>query len=284
VLVEIAIGDAYGAGFEFSERPKIEQFNSGKNYIQHDLGIPPGKYTDDTQMSIAIAEILLSPASFTRQRCADSFIDTFKRDQRQGYAKKFQLLLSTCQTGTELINRIEPQSTRNGAAMRSVPLGLIQDKQKLLAAAKGQASVTHDTHEGILSSQVIALAAHYLIYDEARINDLSAMIFKETGFSIDTNWNGAVDCDAIQTIHAVFTSLLRNLRFSTLLIDCVNHGGDVDSVAAIASGLASVSAEYQRDIPENLLNTLENEAYGLSFLKQLDRDLQRTFPDLPVFY
>jgi hypothetical protein len=67
---------------------------------------------------------------------------------------------------------------------------------------------------------------------------------------------------------------------SELLVDCINSGGDVDSVAAIAMGLASLSPEYVADIPEVLQVGLEAGAYGASFLAGLDAALARKFPVL----
>jgi ADP-ribosyl-[dinitrogen reductase] hydrolase len=284
VFVEISIGDAYGAGFEFSAREKIALYNFGEKFVGHELGIPTGKYTDDTQMSIAIAEMLLADIEFTKESCANSFIQTFNRDKRQGYAKRFQALIETCESGVDLIKNIKPESTRNGAAMRSVPLGLIKNKDELLESAKIQASVTHATPAGIISSQIIALAAHQLIYDKINIHDIPALIQKDLGFEINTNWQDEIDCDAIQTVHAVFSSLVKNRKINDLLIDCVNYGGDVDSVAAIALGLASLSPEYENDISENLLISLENEVYGLDFLKKLDKKLKQKYHDLLIFY
>lgn len=284
MLVEISIGDSYGAGFEFSAREKINLYNFGKTFIEHDLGIPAGKYTDDTQMSIAIAEMLLADIEFTKESCANSFIQTFKRDKRQGYAKRFQALIETCESGVDLIKNIKPESTRNGAVMRSVPLGLIKNKDELLESAKIQASVTHATPAGIISSQIVALAAHQLIYDKINIHDIPALIQKDLGFEINTNWRDEVDCDAIQTVHAVFSALAKNRKINDLLIDCVNFGGDVDSVAAIALGLASLSPEYENDICEDLLSSLENEVYGFNYLKHLDNKLRQKYHDLLIFY
>lgn len=277
MLVEIAIGDAYGAGFEFSDRAKINAHNRGTHYIQHDLGIAAGCYTDDTQMSIALAERLLTDTSVTKANAADAFVLTFKRDPRQGYAKRFQALLESCDSGTVLLDTIHPFSTRNGAMMRAVPLGLIQDQAQLLVTAEQQASVTHQTPEGIVSAQLIALAAHELLYNQIPLTVLPALLQNKIGFAIKTDWAGEVACDAVQTIHAVFTSLLCQRTLSQLLIDCVHHGGDVDSVAAVAVGLASLSAEYTNDLPSSLYDGLEQGAYGLAFLQNLDRQLAQHF-------
>jgi len=280
VLVEIAIGDAYGAGFEFCSREKIIRSNTLAGYVPHELGIEAGRYTDDTQMSIAVAEVLLAKTNASSSDFANAYVNCYKRDPRKGYAKGLQELLDSCQDGTVLKQRIRPESRRNGAAMRSVPLGLIADKQLLLSTAKEQAVVTHNTIEGVLSSQVVALMAHFLLYDHAALVELPKLISNETGFELMDGWSSEVECDALQTLHAVNTALLRNRKMSTLLRDCVNFGGDVDSVAAIAMGMASLAPEYVADVPATLVDGLEHGEYGRGFLIQLDAALAKRFPVL----
>ncbi|MES2039479.1 MAG: ADP-ribosylglycohydrolase family protein [Pseudomonadota bacterium] len=280
MLLEIAVGDAYGAGFEFCGREKIMLSNTLEKYVPHELGIQAGCYTDDTQMSIAVAEVLLSGSEYSAIVFADAYVRSYKRDQRQGYAKGLQSLLDLCGTGTDLRQRISPESRRNGAAMRSVPLGLIADKNLLAQAAREQAMVTHNTAEGILSSHVVALMSHALLYDKAKLAELPDLILKMTGFALRDDWLDEVECDALQTLHAVNTALQANRRMSNLLLDCVNFGGDVDSVAAIAMGLASLAPEYIADIPASLTSGLESGQFGSSYLRQLDVTLAERYPVL----
>ena len=277
MILEIAIGDAYGAGFEFSSREKISRHNTLNGFVAHDLGIPAGHYTDDTQMTLAIAEVLLGGAEWSTQVFADAFVRCYKRDPRPGYAKGLQALLEQCVDGTSLRENIRPQSRRNGAAMRAVPLGLIADIERLQEAARAQAVVTHDTPEGIISAQIVALMAHVLLYERAALRDIPKLVERHTAFVLANDWNAEVECDAVQTLHAVNTILLRNRRLSNLLVDAVNLGGDVDSVAAIAMGLASSSQEYTHDIPAQLVDDLEDGPYGRRFLQSIDASLQERF-------
>jgi len=85
MLLQGAIGDAYGAGFEFAPMEKISQDNTISRYEPHPL-FPEihGKYTDDTQMSLAIAELLISGAAWTPENIAQKFVECFKRDPRRG--------------------------------------------------------------------------------------------------------------------------------------------------------------------------------------------------------
>ncbi|MGK0390501.1 MAG: ADP-ribosyl-[dinitrogen reductase] hydrolase [Maribacter sp.] len=85
MLLELTIGDAYGAGFEYADKKIIEQHNNLKGYIQHPrhLGTKPGMYTDDAQMSLAIAELMISGLEWTKLNLANKFVEVFKRDERE---------------------------------------------------------------------------------------------------------------------------------------------------------------------------------------------------------
>ncbi len=280
MLLEIAVGDAYGAGFEFSSREKIRAHNDLRQFVMHDLGIPAGHYTDDTQMSIAVAEVLLEDGEWTSQTFADTFVRCYKRDPRPGYAKGLEGLLNECGDGATLLRTIRPQSRRNGAAMRSVPIGLLPDIDQVKLVSRAHATITHDTDEGILSAHVVALMAHVLLYKRAKIDELGTWIERLTGFVLTNDWQQEVECDAIQTIHAVHTVLVRHRRMSEVLVHAVELGGDTDSVAAIAMGLAAISPEYTRDVPAHLLETLESGSFGRQFLEALDARLRDRFPAL----
>lgn len=277
MLVAIAIGDAYGAGFEFAPRAKIDAHNDGAGYVDHELGIPAGRYTDDTQMSIALAELLLADAPLDAPAFADAFVRVYQRDPRAGYSRGFGQLLSEVADGAELLRRIHPGSTRNGAAMRSVPLGLIDDRALMRRVAREQASVTHDSEPGRLSSEVVALMAHALLRRTARVDELAALVAAETGFALRADWHAEVEVDAIETLHAVHTALVRHRSKRALLRACVAFGGDTDSVAAIALGLASLADEFVDDLPPSLVDGLENGAYGRDWLRALDDRLAARF-------
>src|SRR5262245_61342793 len=72
VLVELAVGDAYGAGFEYADPEFVAAHNTLQGYVQHPAhpGVRPGAYTDDTQMTLAITELLISGEPWTAQRLA----------------------------------------------------------------------------------------------------------------------------------------------------------------------------------------------------------------------
>lgn len=276
MLREIAIADAYGAGFEFSERTKINTYNDLTAYQPHELHGLSGKYTDDTQMSVAVAELILAHREWTDELIADAFVGCFKRDPRSGYALGFQQFLTEVNSGNEFIQKIRNTSNRNGAAMRSVPLGVIKDKQELLAKAKQQAALTHDTELGISSSCTVALVAHFGLHHRGEIADIKAFLAKEGFSDWHYEWRAEVSVNAFDTISAALTCLINYNNMKELLAQCVDLGGDTDSVAAIAVGLASCFEEYDKTLPEALINALDEGEYGLAFLDSLDSQLMQS--------
>jgi ADP-ribosylglycohydrolase len=273
MLKEIAIADAYGAGFEFASPEKIRNFNTLDHYFEHNLYQFSAKYTDDTQMSIAIAELILSHSEWDDESIASGLVDCFKRDPRRGYSKGFYKLLTTVNSGRELLKKINSSSDRNGAAIRSVPLGFLKDKKKVIFAATKQAAVTHNTKIAIASSCSVALATYFGIHMKGQISDVKRFLTHEGFSDWDYEWNEVVSVSAFDTVSAALSCLNRCDNLKDLLFSCVSLGGDTDSVASIAVGIASCYQEYDKKLPHKLIETLDEDEYGIEFLEQLDRQL-----------
>ena len=148
MLVELAIGDAYAAAFEFvdAELTREHQLGDYARHPRHPLAL--GRYTDDTQMSIAVAELIVSGAPFTRENLADGFVQTFQRDRRKGYARGFYEFLTGVKDGADFLARIRPDSDKNGGAMRAAPVGVFARVEEVVEKATLQARLTHDTEQG----------------------------------------------------------------------------------------------------------------------------------------
>lgn len=277
MLKEIAIADAYGAGFEFSPPKKVSSNNNLSTYQKHELYDIKGKYTDDTQLTIAISETLLEVKEPTKEDFAQRILNCFKRDPRPGYSKGFYEILSNSQSTTDLLEKLNTSSERNGAAIRSVPIGYIGLAGKAIQTAAIQAAITHNTPAGILSSTTVAAISHYAIHKEIRINEIPRILAIHDLDRWNLNWNTAVSTSAYDTVSAALTCLLSNRSMSSLLVNCVALCGDTDSVASIAVGLASCFKEYANDLPKNLFNTLDEPVYGLSYLDKLESKLNAIY-------
>ena len=268
-----AIGDSYGFCFEFAEPEFVAQHND-LEYIQHpEFGhITPGAYSDDTQMQLALAELIVSDLEWTPISIADQFVSSYKRDPRPGYARRFRALLEEVDDGSELIAKIQPNSDRNGAAMRAPIIGLFPDLQTVRHLATLQAAVTHNTKGGIDSAVAAALMSHYLLYGLGEKTALPEFLTQTLpDYNWTERWQGKVPIHGISTVQAALTALLASDSLSEILQACVAFTGDVDSVAAIACSCAAISDSICQDIPEQLWQGLERTRYGLPYLQEMDR-------------
>lgn len=298
MLLRIAQGDAYGMAREYvktKEHPEhVVECLKLERYLQHPSyhKLPAGSYTDDTQMSLGVAEALLesyNAKDVTHERFVELWYQAFKRDPRDGYSRVFQSLLEQAQSAEALRASLKPDSTKNGAAMRSVPLGVISDVNQLKAVAMRQAGTTHATYEGVTSSVLVALMSHFALYDRRGFLGMTGWL--ETHLPLAGKfreaWVGPVQakCDnspydvGINTAWAVHTLLTTQDTLMGIMRQTVAWGGDTDSVAAIAWGIASCRMQDE-ELPAFLEDDLERvngSSYGPQYLKTLGRSLMDAY-------
>lgn len=272
MLLELAIGDAYGAGFEYAA---IEH-NDLTGYVQHPKhDIKPGCYTDDTQMSLAIAEIIVEEIEWTPLNLANRFVEVFKRDPREGYAARFYEFLRHVKDGQQFLDEIIPTSDKSGAAMRAAPIGIYPTIEEVKEKATLQAKITHDTPDGIHAAIAASLMAHYFIYDLGDRQHLGEFLMQHVPGDWNTPWQGKVKSKGWMSARAAITSIHAHDNLHDMLKSCIQYSGDVDTVATIALGAASCSKAIAQNLPEHLVKTLENGTYGLDYLIRLDTRLMR---------
>jgi ADP-ribosylglycohydrolase len=274
MLLELAVGDAYGAGFEYVSADIVERDNNLSRYVQHPRHqIKPGCYTDDTQMSLAIAEIIVAQKPWTPEVLGSQFVTVFKRDQREGYSSRFYEYLLKVRDGREFLDGITWTSDKSGAAMRAAPMGVFPTIDKVIEAATIQAAITHNTPDGINAARAAALMSHYFIYQLGQKKHLGQFLDAHVSGEWSQPWQGNVKSQGWMSVRAAITAVMRNDSLSELLKDCIAFTGDVDTVAAIALAAASCSEEITQDLPEHLIAGLENGSYGRDYIIKLDKQL-----------
>ncbi len=273
MLLEMAIGDAYGAAFEFVSSDLTNGHEVGR-YQRHPRHTgAPGHYTDDTQMGIAIAELMLSKRVFTQEVLADCFVNGFKRDPRVGYARGFYQILQSVNSGDELLQRIVSTSDKNGAAMRAPPIGCYPLPERVVAQATAQARVTHDHPEAISAAVAVALMVHYFRFDKGSKINLAEYLYGYILLPWHIPWQGPVDVRACSCVRAAVSAISESTSLTEILERTVRFGGDTDTTAAIALAAASCCGEVAQDLPRYLYEELESGPYGADYLRHLDQQL-----------
>lgn len=274
MLLELAIGDAYGAGFEFVDIGLIHRYHDLSHYVKHPKhDILPGAYTDDTQMSLAIAEAIVSGKPWTPEMLAGKFVEAFKRDPREGYAAGFYGFLQHVLDDKQFLREIRATSDKSGAAMRAAPIGIYPTIDLVIERCTVQAALTHNTPDGINAAVAAALMSHYFLYKLGPKKDLGHFLEHHVNGPWATSWTGKVRSQGWMSVRAAITALIRSNTMSDLLKMCIQFSGDVDTVAAIALAAGSCSSEIAQDLPAQLFDTLENGTYGRDYIRALDMQL-----------
>lgn len=289
MLVECAIADASSIAYEFvpdtADRP-----NDLARYYQHPTygDMVPGHYTDDTQRSIANARVILRGGDDLYNPLAyiAAYQGAFARDPRAGYSRRFESFLKE-NLDTEpatMALKINRKST-NGAIMGSAVFGFLPTIEQVKLASAVQALSTH-SYSTIPYAQIVALSAHYMIQNIGTTADLCGWLYKNLYESskevadflgdaaFRTQPPKKVSMEAHSAVKLMLWALPRNNSLSALVKLSVAVGGDTDSAAAIMVSVASESREYSNDLPENLIQGLENGVFGRDYLAGLDERLR----------
>lgn len=295
MLLYIGMADACAAGAEYLKFPRDNgvrarclQFDC---YVSHPTHLGhPGLYTDDTEMSAANARVLIEQEPpYTAKMFADAYVREFRRGGcRKGYSRKFQAFLESIDMGEAFLARIDPVSDKNGAAMRAMPVGVLPTVQRTLEVADQQARLTHDTAAGRFSARAVALMSHFALYEDHPLEDirdycmdnLPAEDLQRFGHVFAEPWpGGPVETTetapvSITTVHAVVAAVTGQPTLMAMLGRIIRWGGDTDSVAAIAWGIASARFRGER-LPDFLEKDLEggDPSTGPAYLRDLGSQL-----------
>lgn len=280
MLFEMAIADAVGFGYEFAPPDFVLANNDGKTYVKNPGrdNHKPGTYSDDTQMSIAMAEWMLTGRPFNTTDLACHFVDAFKRDPREGYAGGFYKFLCETKTGYDFIDNINPRSNRAGGAMRAPVCGLLPTVEEVRDMAMWQASLTHATYDGMNAAAAAALlvwACRQGTWQKELPEFLNDTL---PGYMWEVLHTGPVGNIGIQAVRAALSAIVNGSSLSDILVRSIALTGDVDTVAAIAIGAASMHPCITSDLDEGLYRNLEGGKYGWRYLKALDAKLMKAFP------
>jgi len=200
------------------------------------------RFTDDTVLTLAVASSLLKGVDYI-----DSFHDFFHAHPQSGFGGHFiDWAVRRCR---------EPyNSWGNGSAMRVSPIGFAFDSMaEVMAEARRSAEVTHSHPEGIRGAQATAAAVLLarMGYDKTEMRNYLEREFGyclserlddiREGYRFDVSCQGSVPQSII--------AFLESTDFEDSLRNAISLGGDADTMACIAGGIAEA---YYGFVPENI--------------------------------
>ncbi|HZI11588.1 MAG TPA: ADP-ribosylglycohydrolase family protein [Myxococcus sp.] len=156
----LSVGDALGERF-FGPPDLVAELLEARR-----LPRPPWKYTDDTEMALAIVQVLDEYGRIDADRLASLFGRRYRANRHRGYGATAHDILERISLGLpwrEVSSAVfdGTGSKGNGGAMRAAPLGayFADDLARAAAEARASAEVTHFHPEGQAGAMAVAVAA-----------------------------------------------------------------------------------------------------------------------------
>jgi poly(ADP-ribose) glycohydrolase ARH3 len=282
-LLGTAIGDALGAGWEGQGMSRSEDIVSFAARLEQLI------YTDDTHMTIGLAESLIESKGFDGEHMAQTFIKNHDAEPWRGYGPGPPMIFGMIKGGEpwyRAANRLyRGGSFGNGSAMRVAPVGLLHSRnlERLREIAYQSSSITHSHELGregaALQACAVALALNTPsdegIDNEAFLSRLQNFIrnqlYKEKVAQIrelvgeqDKTKVVAVLGNGIEAPRSVPTAIYCFLRqsqsYKDTVIYAISLGGDTDTIAAMAGAISGAYLGIEA-IPEEWRAKLENRDY-----------------------
>lgn len=251
-LYGFAIGDAMGATTEFADEYDIRRRYGRVDHIIGGgwLNLEPGQVTDDTEMTLCVAQAYVDSGGYTDQfltYCAQNFVDWLDSGPKD-VGNSCRTAISENRKHSNPYTWMDKNYQRqllsnrkdlgNGALMRCLFPILCGD----IGAAIAQAKLTHNNGLNDRMITVYALKVKAALQGEPPAK-YTGYVCDPTGHISDTlenvvYWAGSTD------------------NFRDSIIGPVNRGGDADTIAAITGGLTGAYYGYDA-IPAEWISALD---------------------------
>ena len=243
-MIGAIIGDVIGSRFEF------------ENILSKDFELLTEEncFTDDTVMTCAVAEALLE-CKEDYSDLSGKAVEVMQRIGRHypfcGYGGRFYRWMFT--------NDPKPYgSCGNGSAMRISAVGFVaKDAMEAKKLSRAVTVISHDHPEGLKGAEATAVAIvmarqgctkEEIIEEMRKYYDLSTSL--ET-YRRTCCGHGDEICQV--TMPQALRCFLEGEDYVDVIRNCISIGGDSDTIAAIAGGIA----EAYYGVPKNLKQAME---------------------------
>lgn len=303
-MLGLAIGDSLGYPVEFHRsREAILAFTEGKGV----LDLPdPAIYTDDTQMTICVAEALLDGGEELEvfmKSLSKRFIDWLKTQDNPAMRRApGNTCIQACvklMAGMDWEHSGIPSSLGCGSAMRSAPIGLVHSKTEVIADfAINSSRITHPHELAMCGAVTNAMVTRYAL-DEVptgmwandilkiasispEFTDIIKVAAEEgalkshpadyvlSGECLGEGWTGH---EAVAS--ALYCCMMHPDSYKDAVLMGANAVGDSDSIACIAGGWMGAKLGVE-GIPKDWVEKIEDRDLLIGLADRL-HDLSERF-------
>ena len=230
------IGDVIGSYYEF--------YNCKSTNFP--LFCEKTRFTDDTVLTFAVADAFMNKKDY-----ATTLKEYARRHPLAGFGGSF-----VCWVDGD--SMLPYNSWGNGSAMRVSSIGwLCNTLEDVLSEAKRTAEVTHNHSEGIKGAQAIA-SAIFLARNDTPKKDIKEFIAEMFNYDLNRTLNDIrpaykFDVSCQGSVPEAIIAFLESENFEDCIRKAISIGGDSDTIAAMAGGIAEA---YYKNIPPEISSTV----------------------------
>lgn len=247
------LGDIIGSPYEFDRGAKIKSFP---------LFVKKSRFTDDTVMTVAVADALLyAGKEGGEDKVTSAVVSSMQHWGRKypkvGYGGNFREWLKEK-------NPMPYSSFGNGSAMRVSPVGWLYGSiERTREVARWTAEVTHNHPEGIKGAESIASAIYLARMGESK-ETIKNYIEDEFGYNLSRTlqkirpvYHMDVTCQG--SVPEAIIAFLEATDFEDTVRNAVSIGGDTDTTACIAGSIAEAYYGLMPNLEEECLKRIPEE-------------------------
>ena len=230
-------GDIIGSVYEW-HNTKSEDF---------DLFSRDSHFTDDTVLTCAIAESILNMADNSPRKCYANHIKAYyRRYPHAGFGNMFRDWAESDSLSVQ-------KSYGNGAAMRVSAIGWAFDDEKtILKQVSESCYYTHHNKEAETCAQAVAIAV-FLARKGAGKDTIKNRMEKDFKFRLvpieELRPDYEFDSRSNYSVPPAIEAFLETDDYESCIRRAISLGGDSDTIAAIAGGIAEA---FYKEIPDHI--------------------------------
>lgn len=260
-------GDVIGSYYEF-HCTKDYDFEFNKDSF----------FTDDTVLITAVCKAILNNPDNITWRTARARGREYAAQYRQYYSRYphagFGNMFSEWAKDPYARNG---HSYANGASMRVIPIGYAYGTlEQTLLQAKVSCLPTHNHREAVKGAQAVA-AAVFMVRNGKSKDDIKEYLEKKFKYKLSTSLcdikeSHVFDSRTSYSVPPAIIAFLESSNYESAVRNAVSLGGDADTQACIAGGIAEA---YYKEIPEHIKRFCDTRIDGS--IKAVIKDFNKKY-------
>lgn len=268
-IIGLAIGDALGVPAEFKSREELKRYPITDMIGDGTYNLPAGTWSDDTSMTLATIDSIISTGTINPNDMANKFLNWFRNAEYTATNETFDIGRTTLQSLAKYELKLydasncgedNEYSNGNGSLMRILPIAYyiyykdVTDNQEIYNIVKQVSSITHAHEVSILGCYIYVRFALELLNGKDKVeayNNIKKLDYSMFSSTIIDKYNRILNDNiqnlneenisssgyVVSTLEAAMWLFLNLNDYNNTILRAVNLGEDTDTVAACTGGL-----------------------------------------------